>query len=142
MLDQKFWAKYFKVYDILNIVIPYQELLSELERELDLNNDDVEITIIDENFFHTFKPSLYEVATSEEPMRNIAIPFKEIFGDKAEIITGAITSINPKTQRIKLKDLEISYDYVKELREKEKSNLPWIEFNPHNSPCTCLGRIF
>jgi len=45
MLDQKFWAKYFKVYDILNIVIPYQELLSELERELDLNNDDVVLDV-------------------------------------------------------------------------------------------------
>ncbi|OGH13550.1 MAG: hypothetical protein A3H50_00320 [Candidatus Levybacteria bacterium RIFCSPLOWO2_02_FULL_37_10] len=70
------------------------------------------IILIDKNSFHLFTPSLYEVATSEEPMRNIAIPFKEIFGDKAEIITGAITSINPKTQRIKLKDLEISYDYL------------------------------
>ena len=45
MLNQKFWAKYFKVYDILNIVIPYQELLYELERELDLNSNDVVLDV-------------------------------------------------------------------------------------------------
>ncbi len=34
MLSQKFWSKYFKTYDILNLVIPYQELLNELVNEL------------------------------------------------------------------------------------------------------------
>ena len=38
MLDEKFWAKYFKVYDVLNLCIPYQELMAELEKELDLNS--------------------------------------------------------------------------------------------------------
>lgn len=45
MLDQKFWEKYFKVYDVLNIVIPYQELLAELEKELDLNREDVVLDV-------------------------------------------------------------------------------------------------
>lgn len=40
MLTEKFWEKYFKVYDILNIVIPYQELMDELENQLDLHQDD------------------------------------------------------------------------------------------------------
>jgi len=44
-LDQKFWEKYFKVYDVLNIVIPYQELLSELEKEIDLNREDIVLDI-------------------------------------------------------------------------------------------------
>ncbi len=30
MLDPNFWARYFEVYDILNVVIPYQKLLSDL----------------------------------------------------------------------------------------------------------------
>ncbi len=30
MLDNKFWKKYFKVYDVLNLCIPYQNLLEEL----------------------------------------------------------------------------------------------------------------
>ena len=44
MLDRKFWGKYFKVYNVLNLVIPYQELLSELEKELDLKSND---TVLD-----------------------------------------------------------------------------------------------
>ena len=45
MLAQKFWEKYFKVYDVLNIVIPYQELMAELGKELDLNHEDVVLDV-------------------------------------------------------------------------------------------------
>lgn len=38
MLDEKFWAKYFKVYDVLNLLIPYQELLTTICDELDIKN--------------------------------------------------------------------------------------------------------
>lgn len=41
MLDQNFWEKYFIVYDILNISIPYQELMKDLKSELNLDLDDV-----------------------------------------------------------------------------------------------------
>lgn len=34
MLDRRFWKNYFKVYDILNIVIPYKELIEEFTEEL------------------------------------------------------------------------------------------------------------
>lgn len=37
-LDQKFWKKYFEVYDILNIVIPYKELLENLVSILEIKN--------------------------------------------------------------------------------------------------------
>ena len=36
MLDSKFWTKYFKVYDVLNLLIPYQELLETICNELDI----------------------------------------------------------------------------------------------------------
>ncbi len=36
MLNHKFWEKYFKDYDILNIVIPYRELLKTICDELDI----------------------------------------------------------------------------------------------------------
>lgn len=36
MLDSKFWAKYFKVYDVLNSLISYQELLDTICDELDI----------------------------------------------------------------------------------------------------------
>lgn len=40
-LDSKFWAKYFKVYDVLNMVIPYQELLDTIVKEADIKKGDV-----------------------------------------------------------------------------------------------------
>ena len=36
MLDSKFWKRYFKVYDVLNLLIPYQELLNTICDELDI----------------------------------------------------------------------------------------------------------
>jgi len=41
MLDNNFWNKYFKVYDILNKVIPYQELLAEVVRETRVKKGDL-----------------------------------------------------------------------------------------------------
>lgn len=40
-LDHKFWARYFKVYDVLNMVIPYQELLDSIVKELDIKKGDL-----------------------------------------------------------------------------------------------------
>lgn len=36
MLDSQFWAKYFKVYDTLNQLIPYQDLLDLFLKKLEL----------------------------------------------------------------------------------------------------------
>jgi ubiquinone/menaquinone biosynthesis C-methylase UbiE len=36
MLDSKFWTNYFKVYDVLNLLIPYQELLETICNELEI----------------------------------------------------------------------------------------------------------
>jgi ubiquinone/menaquinone biosynthesis C-methylase UbiE len=36
MLDSRFWKKYFEVYDVLNLLIPYQELLETICDELDI----------------------------------------------------------------------------------------------------------
>lgn len=41
MLDKNFWKKYFEVYDVLNIVIPYQELLKTLCNKLDVKTGDL-----------------------------------------------------------------------------------------------------
>ncbi len=45
MLDSRFWERYFAVYDNLNQLIPYQELLSSLESELELQSDDVVLDV-------------------------------------------------------------------------------------------------
>ena len=36
MLDSNFWENYFKVYDVLNLLIPYQELLEKICNELNI----------------------------------------------------------------------------------------------------------
>ena len=41
MLDSNFWRKYFETYDVLNIVIPYQELMKEVRQELEVEPGDL-----------------------------------------------------------------------------------------------------
>ncbi|MFA6322979.1 MAG: methyltransferase domain-containing protein [Candidatus Buchananbacteria bacterium] len=41
MLDKKFWKKYFKSYDVLNVLIPYQQLLDKLIESLDIKKGDL-----------------------------------------------------------------------------------------------------
>lgn len=40
-IDHKFWEKYFKVYDVLNYVIPYQELLDTIVEKLEIKEGDL-----------------------------------------------------------------------------------------------------
>lgn len=78
-----------------------------------LPNHSAKITLIDQNQFHLFTPSLYEVATSEEAQKNIAIPYEEIFSDKIEIVTDKIKKINIQENSIDLERQEsVLYDYL------------------------------
>lgn len=77
------------------------------------NSHATQITLIDKNSFHLFTPSLYEVATSEEPQKNIAIPFTEVFGKRVHIVQGEILEVDTDKQTIKLKNQnQISFDYL------------------------------
>lgn len=83
----------------------------ELIKKISLK--EAKITLIDRHDAHLFTPSLYEVATSESPQKNIVIPIKEIFGKRVEVIKSKIKSIDTKTQNILLdEDKQISYDYL------------------------------
>lgn len=71
------------------------------------------ITLIDKNTYHLFTPSLYEVATSEEPKKNIAIPFSALFPNGVAMIHKAVTLIDPVTNTITLADkATISFDHL------------------------------
>lgn len=78
----------------------------------------VKITLIDKNSFHLFTPSLYEVATSEVPQKNIAIPLNEVFGKRINILQGKVKKINANEQTIAInqhgsqQDQTIPYDYL------------------------------
>lgn len=45
MLTDKFWEKYFQVYDNLNILYPYDELLSALKDQLNIESRDVVLDV-------------------------------------------------------------------------------------------------
>lgn len=67
---------------------------------------EAKITLIDKRSYHLFTPSLYEVATSEEPKGNIAFPFTELFDKKVTFIKAQVLSVNPKEQTIKVKTVK------------------------------------
>lgn len=78
-----------------------------------LLNGEANITLIDRNSYHLFTPSLYEVATSEEPKKNIAIPYSEILGNKIKFLKGAVKSIDTDNNLVNLKnDTNYAYDYL------------------------------
>lgn len=73
----------------------------------------VNITLIDKNSYHLFKASLYEVATSEEPKKNIAIPYSEIFNGNLRFVKGKALLIDHENSLIRFdNELNYSYDYL------------------------------
>lgn len=75
--------------------------------------NEANITLIDKNPYHLFTPSLYEVATSEENKKNIAIPLSEILKSKVKIIKGIAENIDKENRLITLKDkTNYSYDFL------------------------------
>lgn len=71
------------------------------------------ITLIDKNDYHLFTPSLYEVATSEVPKQNVAIPFSELFGKQVNVVKGLVSLIDTQKQHIVLHSGEgVAYDYL------------------------------
>src|SRR6185369_4650833 len=84
-----------------------------LQLKKSLGSNDAEITLVDKNPYHLFTPSLYEVATSEVPQKNIAIPFDKIFEHGVKRVRGEVTSIDPKTNTLILTDkTTIAFDYL------------------------------
>lgn len=71
------------------------------------------IVLIDKNSYHLFTPSLYEVATSEEPTKNISIPYAEILGTKVRIVKGKVHSIDLDNKLIRFdNEMSYSFDYL------------------------------
>lgn len=74
---------------------------------------DIRITLIDKNNYHLFTPSLYEVATSEEPQKNIVIPLRDVFGNKLSLVRGEVSIIDAKNKFVRTKNRAcFYYDYL------------------------------
>lgn len=78
-----------------------------------IKSHDIHVTLVDKNSFHLFTPSLYEVAASEEPQRNVVIPYKSIFNNYLELVQENVVKVDTINQKISLdNNKELSYNYL------------------------------
>lgn len=78
-----------------------------------LRTDEANITLIDKNTYHLFHPSLYEVATNEQPKKSIAIPFSEIFANRVKTVKGEVKKIDIENHRVLIEDdANCHFDYL------------------------------
>lgn len=78
-----------------------------------LKGEDASITLIDQNSYHLFRASLYEVATHESTQKNIAIPLSEIFPEKINIVKAKVEEIDKEKYEVITSDGKIyHFDYL------------------------------
>jgi NADH:ubiquinone reductase (H+-translocating) len=72
----------------------------------ELAKHDVSVTLLDRNNYHQFQPLLYQVATAELAMTDIARPLRGIFHrDPTVVVTQlAVTAIDPATRTVTTAD--------------------------------------
>jgi len=121
ILNPDFWAKYFKVYDILNIVIPYQKLLTRLleilnpqkgELILDAGGGTGNLAILIENkgakvINLDFSKEALDIYKSKYPEGTICLhnlidplPFEDNYFDK--IVSNNVIYNIPRDKRLKV----------------------------------------
>lgn len=84
-----------------------------LARKIANTNND--IFIFDKTNHHLFQPLLYQVASAVISPREIAIPIRDMFKSKKNVMIymGEVTQIHPKEQEIELGNgSRFSYDYL------------------------------
>lgn len=75
--------------------------------------DDIEISIIDKNPYHTLLTELHEVAGNRVDEESIRIPLKDIFRDTdVKIITDEITDCECKNNYLSSESTKYEYDYL------------------------------
>jgi NADH:quinone reductase (non-electrogenic) len=74
----------------------------------------VKVTLIDRKNHHTFQPLLYQVATAGISPGEIAAPIRWILRNKknVEVILGEVEDFDLAHRMVKLRDLEVPYDYL------------------------------
>lgn len=88
-----------------------------IEAALTLNRtkkkDDVEITLIDRNNYHTLLTELHEVAGNRVSEEAIRIPLNKIFGyTDVKVICDDISSFDFENHKVSSKTREYNYDYL------------------------------
>src|SRR5438445_415723 len=74
----------------------------------------VRVTLIDRKNFHTFQPLLYQVATAGLSPGEIAAPIRWILSGyrNVQVLMGEVQDLDLARKVVKLRDGDISYDYL------------------------------
>lgn len=89
-----------------------------IETALELHNkkrkqDDIEISIIDKNSYHTLLTELHEVAGNRISEEGVVVPLKDVFRyTDVQIIEDKINDIDFKNNRLISDNSEYAYDYL------------------------------
>ena len=80
-----------------------------------LHDVDVDVTVVDENNFHTFQPLLYQVATAGLSADDVAHPVRSIFrrrrASPVETVMGSVVSIDTDARTLSTDTgVEVEYD--------------------------------
>ena len=76
-------------------------------------NDDIEITLIDKNTYHTLMTELHEVAGSRVEPDSVMVSYERIFsGTEIKVVTDFITGIDFEKQKVKSGKTYYPYDYL------------------------------
>lgn len=76
-------------------------------------NEDIEISIIDKNSYHTLLTELHEVAGNRINEDGVIVPLKDIFKyTDVKIIKDEFTSIDFSEKKVHAKGADYSYDYL------------------------------
>jgi len=85
-----------------------------LEAAKKLACEDVSVTMIDRTNYHLFQPLLYQVATAALSPADIAAPVRAVLSKcrNVEVILAEVESVDVEARKVKIRDLEIDYDYL------------------------------
>ena len=76
-------------------------------------NDNVQITLIDKNPFHTLMTELHEVAGGRVHEESVKVELSEIFHrTKVNVVVDYIENVDMEAQKVKTKFGEYTYDYL------------------------------
>lgn len=77
------------------------------------SQDNIEITLIDKNHFHTLMTELHEVSGNRVSEDSVAVPLREIFEyTDVKLIRDTITNIDFDSKKLSSKDSDYYYDYL------------------------------
>lgn len=79
-----------------------------------LANVPVNVTVIDRNNYHLFRPMLYQVATGLLTAEEIAAPIRSVLrGQKnVEVVLGEVSGVDAVAKQVLIGDNRIPYDYL------------------------------